>query len=504
MRTRGALWRQSAMTDDARRITHPIQTPVENDARAMDVFDSITYAKGEAFIAMLEGYLGEDLFREGIRRYMKAHAFSNTTTADLWHHLSAASGQNVAAFAAPWTEQPGFPLVRVSSRCENAQTLVTLTQERFTLNYPEALRLLWQVPVSLDVGGLGSTVLIEGGRPREARVMRCGLVLANAGYIGYFRVQYDESGFEAIAQTLDKLPAPERFRFLADSFALMQAGRLDAGRYLGLVDRLGDERDPIVWDHAIGALRFLRDIVDDPQTRAAFDRRLVLLLRKPFARIGWDPSPGEGEEVATLRRLLIDTLGRAGDAEVIGEARARFAARVVKPLNPTLRPAIFNVVGRHADERAFEALLADWRATTEIARRWEFQNALRHAADPKLARRWMDMALNTSELPPGDAVYNVQRTGPDSGNDTLGWEYVRANLAAIFAKASPRGRSFVLPDAASPFADEKVADELLEITRAQLPPGAHYQAEKTADWIRLKAQVKAREAAHISRWAAAQ
>jgi hypothetical protein len=59
----------------------------------------------------------------------------------------------------------------------------------------------------------------------------------------------------------------------------------------------------------------------------------------------------------------------------------------------------------------------------------------------------------------------------------------------------------VLPDAASPFSDAKMADELLTLTKAKLGPGALYQAEKTADWIRLKASVKAREAEGIARWA---
>ena len=53
-------------------------------------------------------------------------------------------------------------------------------------------------------------------------------------------------------------------------------------------------------------------------------------------------------------------------------------------------------------------------------------------------------------------------------------------------------------------AGEKVADELLALTRAELEPGWHYQAEKMADWIRLKAQIKARESGHLSRWAAPQ
>ncbi len=51
-----------------------------------------------------------------------------------------------------------------------------------------------------------------------------------------------------------------------------------------------------------------------------------------------------------------------------------------------------------------------------------------------------------------EVAFNIQRTGADSGNSALVWEFVRANLAEIFAKASPRGRGFVLPEAAMPFA----------------------------------------------------
>jgi aminopeptidase N len=500
-RLRSGLYRQTAMSDDARRITHPIQTPVTSDARAMDVFDAITYAKGESFIGMLEDYLGADAFRDGIRSYLKAHAYSNTTTADLWHYLSEASGRDVAKLASAWTEQPGFPLVGVRRRCENGAARVTLSQERFTINHADAPRLAWNVPVTLtDARGGRHQVLLERA-PLELEVRPCGRVLANASGVGYYRVQYDDQAFEEIAASFGTLAAAERFRLLTDSFALMQAGRLDAGRYLAVVDRLGAERNPTVWDHVLGALRFLRDLLDDPAARAAFDRRTVSLLREPFARIGWNAAPGEPEEIAPLRRSLVEALGRAGDEQVIAEARARFAARASKPLDALLRPAILGIVGRHADEATFDALLGEWRRTAEIDVRYQYQNALRQASNPALARRWMELALDSSEMAPGDAVFNVQRTGPDGEHPDLGWDFVRANLAALYARASPRGRSFVLPDAASPFSDAKIAEELLTLTKAKLDPGALYQAEKTADWIRLKASVKAREAEGIARWA---
>ena len=106
----GAGFKQAALSDDARRTTHPIQQPVANESEAMAVFDVITYGKGQNFIRMLESYLGDDAFRSGIRDYMNRHAYSNATTADLWRALETSSGKPVAAIAAAYTEQGGVPL----------------------------------------------------------------------------------------------------------------------------------------------------------------------------------------------------------------------------------------------------------------------------------------------------------------------------------------------------------------------------------------------------------
>ena len=85
--------KQFAMALDARRTSHPIQQPVADHSEAMAAFDAITYNKGQALIRMLESYLGEQAFRDGIRKYMAAHAYSNTTTADLWQALEACGRQ---------------------------------------------------------------------------------------------------------------------------------------------------------------------------------------------------------------------------------------------------------------------------------------------------------------------------------------------------------------------------------------------------------------------------
>ena len=127
--------KNEALTSDALSTTHPIQQPVATEMDAERAFDEITYNKGQAFIRMLENYLGHDKFRDGLRTYMKAHAYGNTTTADLWAALNAATGEPVSDIAANWTEQPGFPLVSVAVDGSKPDAL-DLTQRRFTVHDP--------------------------------------------------------------------------------------------------------------------------------------------------------------------------------------------------------------------------------------------------------------------------------------------------------------------------------------------------------------------------------
>jgi aminopeptidase N len=502
MRLRYSLGKNWALGEDARRTTHPIQTRVANDFQAMEVFDSISYVKGAAVLRMMESYLGEDVFRSGVQGYVRAHRLSNATTADLWHHLTEASGQDIQKLVSGWTEQPGYPLVRVSQRCENGEAIVTLTQERFTLNDPGAPALAWNVPVILaDAAGTRRTLLVERD-PRVARFPGCGAILANAGDAGYYRVEYDNTRFRQLNEGLKSLASVDRLRLFSDTFALVQAGRADVTRYLGLLENLGEEADRTIWDQVIGSLHFFGDLLDKAEEKSAFDRFVAQLLQKPFSRIGWDRRPGESTDIQLVRRSLIEALGRAGDKAVVQEAQARFAARAGKPLDPSIRIAVLNVVGRYADEPTYRALLRRVRNATDENAKRETLSALRRMQDPGLLRQLMELML-TDELPPSDAVFNLTHAGGDSGQVELGWRFVLARLPDVLARASERGRIYVLPNSASGFSDAPRADELLAVTRTHLDTTALYQAEKAADWIRLKAAVKEREAARVVAWARA-
>ncbi len=119
---------------DALPSTHPVVQRVDTADQAAESFDSITYDKGAAIITMLNAYVGRDKFRSGVRNYMRAHAYGNTVDTDLWHLIQSAAGRPVLDIERDFTQQPGLPLVAVTSSSDG----MNLVESRF-VDDPETL-----------------------------------------------------------------------------------------------------------------------------------------------------------------------------------------------------------------------------------------------------------------------------------------------------------------------------------------------------------------------------
>ncbi|MEA2754745.1 MAG: hypothetical protein QOJ54_1034, partial [Aliidongia sp.] len=303
--------KERAMEIDARSTTHPIQIKIADESEIGAAFDPISYLKGGAFIRMLETYLSEPVFREGMRAYMKAHAYSNSTSADLWAALAAASGKPVAQIAAGFTEQPGIPLIKVESSCVKTERIVTLTQDRFTIHDPNPAKLSWQVPVQIGtVGGHAPRTVLVGEQPETVNFPGCDKpVQANYGDAGYFRVQYDAGSLNALIAGYKTLPVANRAALVADQWALVEAGRADIASYLDLTKALVGENERLVWTLVVDALTKIDEIERGSPDRAAFRRYAVGLLHPVLDRLGWADRAGDSSEAVLLRGQLIDTLG---------------------------------------------------------------------------------------------------------------------------------------------------------------------------------------------------
>ncbi|MFG1530347.1 MAG: M1 family metallopeptidase, partial [Thermoplasmata archaeon] len=73
-----------ALVLDGMASTHPIRVEVKSPLEIRQVFDGISYGKGASVLRMIEAYLGEAAFRQGVHNYLQEFAFGNSQGADLW------------------------------------------------------------------------------------------------------------------------------------------------------------------------------------------------------------------------------------------------------------------------------------------------------------------------------------------------------------------------------------------------------------------------------------
>ena len=485
--------REDVMNLDARKTTHAIQTPVLTEEQAAGAFDNITYVKGQAFLHMLEAYLGEDAFRKGMRDYMARHQYSNTTSADLWSALERASGKPVARLATDWTTQPGFPVLSVSQACEDGKRKVTLAQEQFRLDEAATEKRLWHVPVQLGaVGGKTTYALLEG---RSATVLLPGcegaLVVDPAG-VGYFRVAYDPAGFNALASQAPRLPDTARLRLLTDSWAMVQTGRMQLDGYLKLVDTYRGEPRVAIWEIILANLATLDGLAQGEPERAHIRRFLIALASPRLNKLGWDEKLGETAQDRELRAMLADALAGAGDTLAIDQARQRFARYLADPSSvaPSLLDFVVGTAGSYADQATFEALLQRTMSTQSLEQRDRYGRALASVRDPVLAERALKLALS-----PGLPAQFTSRVVPrvaQAGHIELAWAFAQANRAALLKDQESIGQNRFFPSLVELSAQAAHADMMETWIAREFGPDAQAAAQQVSNAIRTRAMQKQR------------
>ena len=479
--------REEVMNLDARKTTHAIQTPVLTEEQAANAFDAITYTKGQAFLRMLEAYLGEDAFRKGIRAYMVRHQYSNTTSADLWSALEKASGKPVAKLASDWTMQPGFPLIKVTQVCEAGKRRVTLTQEQYRIDEAALESRLWNVPVQLDtVGGKAAYTMLSGAHTTVTLPGCEGALVADQDSMGYFRVQYDSATFEALAAQASKLPDATRLRLLSDAWSLAQGGRGKLDNYLKLVTRYGDEPRYSVWDAITSTFDQLDALAHGEPERAQVHRFLIALVSPKFAKLGWQERHGESGEDRRLRPLLATALAHAGDAVAMAQARAMLARYLADPasVSPSMLAFVTEVGARQADAPTWEALLARTTKTQNNEERNQLASALASSADQALAARTLKLALSP-ELPAQVSGRMTAWVAREHARQA--WDFAVANRELLLRDQDAVGKNVFFPSLLQGSVNPADADMLEAFVAKNFGPDAQDEARRVANGIRTRA-----------------
>ncbi|MEO5717125.1 MAG: M1 family metallopeptidase, partial [Chthoniobacterales bacterium] len=448
--------------------------------------------------------LGEEVFRDGIRKYMAAHKYSNTTPADLWQALTEVSGKPVGEIAPAWTEQPGFPVVKV----ERKDNTIQLTQERFAVHFPDPPALQWQIPltyVTQDQPASNGFLLRDKVANLPSELPNDKAIKFNVEDAGYYRVQYDSASWNLLAAQVPLLSEADRVNLLIDAWALVEANREPPSHYLRLVDQVVNEDQLAVYDQIIDTFTFLNRLFAGDPVRPRFQQYARAVLRPAFDRVGWEAKPGEKSTKASFRASLIRGLGVLNDSDVIAGCRSRFDGYLSDPSSvaPDLRPAIFSIVGRYADSATWEKLHRLGLKTNSTEEKQYFYEALASAIEPRLIQRTIALAL-TDELPTSRAAALLPLSARRGERPQLVWEYAQEHMKALLAKEDSLGVNDFAAGLFTFFSDPKDAETLERYAKTSLPPSAAPSVAKAVDEIGFRAEFKQRLVPQLNSWMEAQ
>lgn len=405
-----------AMRSDSLVSARQIRQPIESNHDIRNAFDGITYRKGGGVLSMVERWLGEDTFREGMRHYMSSHAFGSATADDLLAALTEKAGRDVGTPFRTFLEQPGLPFVQVGISCEGDTRQLTLQQSRYLPVGSTGDRAQsWQLPMCARYG-VGSeihetcTLLTEASGTMALEGDACpDWVMPNANGAGYFRFSL---GAEDLAHLRgagwSHLTAREKLA-LADSLrAAFENGSLAAADLYANLEPLARDDVRQVATAPMGLLSFARDRLVEEDQRAAVQQLSKNLYQPVFRRLGWGPRRGRSEsgETALLRASVISHLafmvehprvrrhamrrahaylgyGPRGDGEIHPDA-----------VDANLVATVLSVAVQDGDAAFFDHLMERFFATEDAMLRDHLIGALGSTKDPELAARALAMALD--------------------------------------------------------------------------------------------------------------
>ncbi|HEV8412539.1 MAG TPA: M1 family metallopeptidase [Bryobacteraceae bacterium] len=216
--------RERIMAVDNPARSRPVRIAINSRETARDVYDRVVYDKGAAILLMLEGWLGEDRFRDGLRAYLNEHRFGNATTDDLAAALRAASGNDTSRVLNTFLNTTGVPELRGQMLCDRD----TAPRLRVTKSSPGSVPVCWRadrVASSCTVlEGSSTEISLPTGTACPA------WFYLNSGGTGYYRTRWTQAPLLALRELTDaeKLTLVYDLRFSRNASAQAALSRLES------------------------------------------------------------------------------------------------------------------------------------------------------------------------------------------------------------------------------------------------------------------------------------
>jgi alanyl aminopeptidase len=398
-----------AMDKDALASARAVRQPLDEIKDVWNQFDSLTYQKGGGVLAMFERFLGKERFRDGIRRYLRAHAYGGGDTDDLLDALSQAAGRDVKTPFHTFLDQAGIPLVESRVECSSDGARLALRQQRYLPIGSEAARgRVWQIPICARYaagGKTGESCILLSAPSGTLPLTGCpDWILPNADGAGYYRWSLPAGDLRKLTgKAYANLSPRERISVAQNVRAAMRSGTVSFADGMTAIAPMAADSNPQVAAVPLEVLTAARDDLVPDATRERVEQVARQLYRPVARQLGWTPRPGEPVPVSTFRAKVLGFLAfTAHDRKVLataarrGRAYAGLADGKFHPgaVHPTLAAVALAAAVRTGGAKTFDALFARLPQVSDGILRRRILNALSATEDPALRGRVLELPLD--------------------------------------------------------------------------------------------------------------
>lgn len=471
-----------ALKLDALEHTHPIEVEVRHPDEIRTIFDAISYEKGASALLMLHDYLGADNFRDGLRVYLKKHAYSNTDTVDLWAALEEVSKKPVKKFMGSWTSQSGYPIVHA----DISDSAIKLSQERFYLN-PNAKKesTTWSIPLrpssKLDTDTLDA-------QTETLSIKSDSDLILNHERTSFFRATYSAGHLARITQAIKagKVSELDRLGVLSDYFEASKAGYTSTADALKLLEAYSDEDSTVVWDVIASGIGSIRLVMDEEELREQLKPFVRKLTAKQLKRLGWDGSNSDSHFDRLLRPTILGLASFGEEESVVAEALKRFdSMKLPEDVHPDLRGVVYGAAARRGNVEDFEKMLNMHNSSTNSEERLTLSAALTHFKDPVLIKKALNQ-ITSDNVRLQDAPYWIAYSFGNRHAKSETWKWLGQNWDWLIANLGTDLSFFRMPIyAGRVFSDASFLPEFKKFFEARMSPAFERpvnQAIETIEW----------------------
>jgi aminopeptidase N len=251
----------AAYAIDSTQGTTPIYQDISNLKDAKSAYGAIVYSKAPGVIKQLAFVLGEDKFRNGLRLYLREHAYANAEWSDLVRAFERVSNKQLDEWANVYIRRRGMPQVDVRWTC-NAQHFLYMTfRQRDVLGQGGAWPISMQVSVAFPKGKSITKVTWQGPETKLSHFTwprdDCPQwVFANDADYAYGRFLLDPLSRKAVMASLGSInDVFERTLLWGSLWDSVREAELDPREYIELALKLlPEENDEALAQSILGRM----------------------------------------------------------------------------------------------------------------------------------------------------------------------------------------------------------------------------------------------------------